>query len=414
MSTPISYTYVEDYIEVMAGIYDIHRKNRCYFAPSPIITLARYDVAVLTSIAESCVDGRALTTKQADLCLRLINNYRKQLTKHGIDITPTENPKYRQPLRLVSQARSVEVNDDVIVVKFPYNENMITEVRTLAKESQGHCNWNPDARVWELGLTEYNVSWVYAWARNNNFALSERFEELFGLVNALEQQDYSIVLTLEGDTPCIKNAHSSLINYINDNSLGFTLDNLEWLVDNSAILGYTVDPAINQALEIRYDSIMVQMYNARTMRINTAKCNVVDALVKIVEYSKQTKRGPVLVHETVRTAGLGRVVKVLMQNRNLGVSCRISNSPITQEEYEAICQNTDLIYTSNNAVVRDLPRIPLLVTDMGIVHGSIRHTTMSRAEKTIYLATFVQQGGAEVDGITELKYDQTMSNSNQG
>ncbi len=139
----ITYTHVEDYLEYLGG-YEVsltalitpHSTNR--------ISLARYDVAIVHSMASTTVFGTALTDKQAELAVKLILKYRRQFAKMGIDVAPAETPVFRLAPRKMDRTKAVWLDGENIVVKFPYYNDLIKELHSFREESQGRAWYDRD------------------------------------------------------------------------------------------------------------------------------------------------------------------------------------------------------------------------------------------------------------------------------
>jgi hypothetical protein len=152
----ITYTHVEDYLEYLGG-YEVgltalitpHSVNR--------ISLARYDIAIVNSMASTTVFGTALTDKQAELAVKLILKYRRQFAKMGIDVAPVEAPVFRLAPRKMDRTKAVWLDGENIVVKFPYNNDLIKELQNFREASQGRAWYDRDKKLWNLAITEYNV-----------------------------------------------------------------------------------------------------------------------------------------------------------------------------------------------------------------------------------------------------------------
>jgi hypothetical protein len=134
-----TFTYVEEYLEVMNGDRSpvTGRPYGLFDNTPPIVSLARYDVNILASMSAATLDGRSLTDRQADLAIKLISKYRKQLEKNCIDISPIEQPKFKLGIRQIDRRRILTIENDIIILKFPYETQLINDLRELAKESQG-------------------------------------------------------------------------------------------------------------------------------------------------------------------------------------------------------------------------------------------------------------------------------------
>ena len=116
------YPYVEDYLEYLGG-YEVGLT--ALITPQSVnrISLARYDIAIVNSMASTTVFGTALTDKQAELAVKLVLKYRRQFAKMGIDVTPVENPVFRLAPRKMDRTKAVWVDGDHIVV--PYDNDLI-------------------------------------------------------------------------------------------------------------------------------------------------------------------------------------------------------------------------------------------------------------------------------------------------
>jgi hypothetical protein len=247
----ISFNYVEDYLEVIAGKKSLpgagqQAPGHFWLGPvfAPIINLARYDNSFLDSVTNATLAGSALTDKQSELAIKLINKYTRQLSGHGITVYDLSSPRYRKPLRIIDRSQNVEFDGTSLLLKFPYNTALIEQIRDMGKESQGRVRFDRDARVWKVAPTEYNINWVYSFAKANNFQIAPEVQEFMDAILACESVPHVICLRPNMQ---IENASKSLVNYINQELGGFNDSNLMRLIDNAPILGYTID---EQILEI--------------------------------------------------------------------------------------------------------------------------------------------------------------------
>lgn len=130
------YDYVEDYIMLIAG-YDVNTKVSAWASgltiissATPQVQLANYDVSFVDSAAAQVHGGVALTDRQATLAERLITKYERQLRKLGVE--QPSSFKYKLGIRKLDRTSSLTKDGDVMVLKFPYNESLIAQVRNLS------------------------------------------------------------------------------------------------------------------------------------------------------------------------------------------------------------------------------------------------------------------------------------------
>lgn len=361
-----SFPHVEDYLEVISGHRDptTGKTNPSWlYQFNPIISLARYDIRVLESMNLTVAHAQPLTERQGQLLCKIVLNYSRQLAAKDVDVSPVQDPKWRIPLRKMDYTRLLSIDNDTLIVKFPFSNEIIESIKSFARESQGSAHWDRDRRVWAVGLTEYNLSWLYAWATVNQFEIDPAVQELMSKITKMEQSNYSIELGLDNDKLNISNAHSNLIEYINNNIGGFGLDNILRLVDNSSILGYTISSDISQALIKEYGPRFYNLLSNREIKINPGALFTSNDFDSVLEYADSIQRWPVVIYEPDLS---GRMLTKL------------------QDRYGTDYDKT--IYRHTVKPVRDLDKIPLVISSAGMVFGGDKQLMIQRAEKVVYCA----------------------------
>jgi len=376
---------VEDYLEVMAGFRDpvtgvMH--SAWIINSTANISLARYDESVVMNLALVVGNNDPLTQRQADLVQKLILKYRRQFASLGIDVSPVENPTWRQPHRPMDYSRSVSLSADHehLLVRFPYVEALITEFRRFTKDCQGSGEWVRDDKLWKIAVSEYNVSWVYSWAQNHEFEIDTEVCGLFNLIQDCERTPYSIMLTLVDGELTIQNAANSLLEYICEHLGGFDFNNLERLVDYSSILGYTIDPDLASAIKQNSGEIMYDLMSNRELKITNVELS--DNLDDVLEYADRVGRWPVVFFEPDLFDNMLSKLKLRYPVEQIGTPYNIE-MPITDK--------TRYIHTIKT--IRNMEKIPLLVTSAGLLFGGERQMMLDRAEKIVYAAHDVYTKG---------------------
>lgn len=370
---------VEDYLEVMMGFRDpvtgIMDPSWLMVSTTAKISLARYDEGVVGNLSLLVANGDPLTQRQADLVQKIVLKYRRQFAALDIDVTPVENPVWRQPHRPMDYTCSVSLSDDreLMFVRFPYNENLINEFRRFTKECQGPGEWNREEKVWKIAVSEYNVSWVYSWAHHHKFAIDTEVCALFDIIQACEQQPYSIELTLVDGELVITNAADSLLTYITDHLGGLSLNNLERLIDNSSILDYTIDPDLAVAVKQNSGEVIYDLLANRELKIDNAEMSA--SLDSVLDYADQVGRWPVVFFEPDLFDNMLAKLKLRYPIEQIGTPYNIE-MPITDKTR----------YIHAVKTIRNLEKIPLLVTSAGLLFGGERQMMLDRAEKIVYAA----------------------------
>ena len=364
----LTFPNVEDYIEILAGYEPGNGGYMLFNASKYTFSLARYDVKIVESMANATVWGSmALTDKQGELALKLVEKYRRQYANQGIDITAIiENPQWRMPLRKVDRTQRIWLEDGEIRIKFPYNQNWIDDIRKFKEVSQGHAEWQHDNKYWSLGLTEYNVNWVVAWGELWKIDIDPEVKDLYNKILLAESTPYEIKLVQHADRFEIVNAAESLVNYINEHLGGFALDNVTRLVDAAGVLGYTVDR------NIKYDELLDLFGPDRLIHVPSTESGSLDL---IFDYAELTGRWPVCIYNP------GTTQSIDLSRFNDSEVVRFDPAGRTRSDYNY--HTLKVVYANKIPKGWNYP-IPLLVSTIEMMYGGTKLDWYNRAEKIIH------------------------------
>ena len=364
----LTYPTVEDYLEYLAG-YEVG--ITALIMPNITkISLARYDIAIVNSMASTTVFGTALTDKQAELAVKLVLKYRRQFAKMGIDVSPVESPVFRMPPRKMDRTKAVWLDGDHIVVKFPYDNDLIKELQSFREESQGRAWYDRDKKLWNLAITEYNVNWIVPWAQVKTFDIDHQVQELLAKVLECEQQLYEIKLVQQGSDYIITNASDSLIKYIESRG-GFGRDNLVKLIDYAGLCGYDIDDAIKNYCMEHYPTALVAIGGKHTIHLPPSPAH----LNMIFDYAEITDRYPVCIYNpTLFDIDLTRFEEeeIVRFDRN---------GKTKTSDYDPY--GVKVVYAQKIPTTWDFP-VPLMVTTFEMMFGGRKMDWTRRAEKIIY------------------------------
>lgn len=376
MSTLITYNHVEDYLELLAGYHPTSVIGTSLTTPTSKlldVSLARYDVAIVESMAQHTMFGGSLTDKQAELTVALILKYKRQFAKAGIDVSPVEHPIFRKPIRFIDRTKRLEIENEILTLHFPYDKQLISDLNAFQKTSQGHAVFNHNDKVWRFGLTETNIYWLVSWARINNINVSPEVQKLYDLVAEAELTPYEIKLVQTENGLAIVNAADSLVEYINNNLGGFGLDNLVKLIDYAGVLGYTIDEDVRRFAFSKYNSHLQIFGDCRQIYISPTD----NAMEAILEYAKAANRYPVCIYDP----GLGNEFDFSQFSPTEILRCNYSGK-LDRSDYDL--DNVKLVY-ANKIPPRWEHPIPLLVSTVEMMYGGKRMDWLNRAEKVIFL-----------------------------
>ena len=161
------------------------------------ISLAQYDQKIIDSFHGQTFMGSGFTEKQSTLAIRILKRYSVQLSLHLTnDITQfLENPTFKYKIRKSVTDRSIDIIDNkTIVVKFPYDETFISEIRKY-KNSKTYATegimWDREQTAWIFPLHESNVQFLADRCSPAVFRYDDAFEhyasECEDILNNLEK-----------------------------------------------------------------------------------------------------------------------------------------------------------------------------------------------------------------------------------
>lgn len=376
------FPYVEDYLEVINGDRDpVSGKLLGLFNTTPpIINLARYDVNIIDSMSQNTQSGHALTDRQAEIACKIILKYRKQLAAHSIDVTPIDSPVFRIPLRTIDRRKLMTMVDNEIRLKFPFVTELINQIRDMAKDSQGHWRWNNASKEWCLGLSETNLVAALGIGRMHQFEIDPELLLLEQKILDLEAIPYEIKLVKQGDQVSITNMPGSMGNYIESSLGGLHTDNLVTLIDNSSILGYSVDRVLEYTVTKDHPP---RVFNFMLGKEHRFAPGTEDSTLftDIIYYAELTNRWPIYVYEPDMSDRLykGFVEKYFTPDQ-------VYKSTNTKKQPEV--EGKRVIFFNKYAANWDLG-IPLLLSSAGMMHGGEKTMLLQRAKKVVYFAADV-------------------------
>ena len=373
-----TYSTVEEYLEIIAGKRDPAGKLQSTgfflgYAMKPIVSLARYDVSFLDSVTDTTLQGNALTDRQAELAVKLVQKYTRQLATLGISTASVNPPVYRKPLRQIDRTRSISLEGNKICMRFPYDNGLIQSFRDLGKEGQGTIKFDRDSKVWRLSLTEYNINWACAMAQAHGFELAPEVQAVMDAITHCESTDYKIELQATDTGYCIANAADSLIEYIDQHLGGLSRQNRDVLVDHAPVLGYTVSPSIMQETETDLGGSTSLLMAAREYNFNDSA----DTTQRIIRYAKAANRWPVYVFNPTPTDALAEWSKHFASEEILVVNNRHLDAVVVDSAHR-------VVYT--HKPLKNVDRIPVLVSHVGMIVGYEKANMVQAADKIFYTA----------------------------
>lgn len=363
----LTYAHVEDYLEYLAG-YEVGLSSLINPPLTGRISLARYDIQIVDSMANTVMFGTALTDRQGDLAVKLILKYRRQFAKCGIDVTPIEDPQFRIPLRKINRDKRIWIEDDSIRIQFAFDDERIKDLRYFSSQCQGRNGWNHKTKVWIAGLTEYTVNYLVPWGNQHGFDIDPQLSDLFRKILDCEAVPYEIKLIKTDTGYTVTNAAESLLAYIEEH-VG---NDLVKLVDYAGVLGYTVDADILEECSNLYGQALEYIGTKHNCYLEPTP----QMLEWLFDYAELTNRYPICVWDPnlINELDLSRFEEQDIVRFD-------QNGKTSTSEYDPY--GVKVVYARKIPKNWDFP-IPLLVSTQQMMYGGRKLDWINRAEKVVY------------------------------
>lgn len=229
------YQFIEDYILDMGATFLTWPPKQSH------IKLARYDESIVQSMSDQVSRGLAFTDKQAELAVKLVTKYRKQWLKLGYDISDQiHTPKFKFPIRKIDRSKIIELDENKIAIRFPYDQDIISEIRS-SQDIPGTIAFDKDRKYWKAAMTDPRIIWCGDFAVKNQFEIGPRFCELLESIGN-RPSDLPLLTRVNGTLTLI-NAEKSLLEYIGTKG-GINDDNINTLLDLGGLCGYKIDSSL--------------------------------------------------------------------------------------------------------------------------------------------------------------------------
>ena len=351
--------------------------------------LASYDNRIIQSIYNQVTfQNIALTDKQAELCVKLIEKYTRQFRRAGIDNfkqLDSATRCFRFPIREIDRTCSIVLEDNKIVAKFPYDIKIISSIKRSGEKIAGSADWDKNKKIWVFDLTEPYVTFVVNLGREYDFEIDSKLLEIYDRITNENWDQFRIKLIERNGKYTIQNAPDSLKEYINTN-VG---NDIIKLVDYSGICGYEVDNNVAVQFKQAHTDTVSQCLLDRHIWLDPAKHSFDD----IINYAELTNRFPVTTYDTL---GNWRTDTNFSHLRKRFLDLYERFGPLyhhnTTLPDDWLYKNADskkakikIYNTVTSEMFED--RIPLLISCQNFNYGSLRMKMFEKSDKIVYHCT---------------------------
>ena len=179
---------IEDYILGVSGYGKWAFQNNS-------VAVAPQDAVFFESVAAQLSAGSALTEKQGTLAVKLLRKY-----THRFDtkMYPTarqdlENPQWKAPFRVLPVNKTITIEKHnkfgkIIHLEFPFDEKLVTHIKSWNKAQWNRGQWDPNIRKWEMTLREDNILMIGDQIISEGFNADEEFHSFYNTADSIRNQ----------------------------------------------------------------------------------------------------------------------------------------------------------------------------------------------------------------------------------
>lgn len=178
--------------------------------------VSSFDINIVSNLATACETNRGLTQKQRTVAVKLCNRYKGQLIQNlGQDAADALHlEEFKSPLlEPFTPIFSVKIENKKILVKFPYNDEIVGKIKKYRSEIGGQTvQWSSDNKAWNFDLEERNLLWIKNNIVKDNYEVDPVFNEHYASISKIfeEIDDHAPCIDFADDQFVFKNVHSSV------------------------------------------------------------------------------------------------------------------------------------------------------------------------------------------------------------
>ena len=189
-----------------------------YTLPNGMSFMEAKDVDLLGDISSKTVTNTVgVTEKQARLVSSILSRYLPHFSTLYPDVHDTVlQNKWAKPFRVIQSLRSVAISEGRIVVKFPYDKELISEIKELNVSLKFELagSWDHTGNAWTFPLVVENILPICNMFKPRGFHFSsdiqKMYEECLHIVDNVEA--FLPMVIKDGETFTAANVHERYQN----------------------------------------------------------------------------------------------------------------------------------------------------------------------------------------------------------
>lgn len=370
--------YIEDYLELFAGIHQEQKELRFF--------CSKKDEVLMFSLGKQVLRQTALTDRQHELAKKKLLEYKEQFDVYGFDDFEKDLDSLRMPIRSINRQKLIslkQINDKIyIAVRFPFSKKMIKHIEFLQR-LQPKKNYDSKTKTHLIDFSEKNLFEIVSKLKDCNFEIEEDVKEIYGILKIMDDDKENNAPGIYGFE--IKNLHAKAIDYAVTSIGEPNVDNLVAYKDRENLLGlkHFDDVQLQKAIS------NLQPLTKKIMQRTNSMIFIDDneyTFNNIVESVLELYRFPLLIvlpkdNEYDVLSHTYKSFKNIIPNESISVLFRLDNDSeegrdfnqfVKKNELNSPLDNsTKIVYISSNKIPK-----PLIASDwypeLGIVIKNFR------------------------------------------
>lgn len=182
------------------------------------------DRSILFSMASQLKKPLALTEKQANLAIKILDENKHLYERIDELNSLLANPLYKYTFRNIDSSRRIYLlSEDKIAVKFPFDNSL----NKLLDKIPGRKNYDIVARAHVYKLNEINIEFIMNIFKDRGFDIDSNIEQWYREIEKIKSSPVSYVPSVSiNETVSIVNCNSYAGDYFNKNKTGILIEDL--------------------------------------------------------------------------------------------------------------------------------------------------------------------------------------------
>jgi hypothetical protein len=194
------------------------------------------DSVLLNSIARQIGRGIALTDRQHELVKSKLKNYEQHFKNHDMNDLDTALETLQMPLRKIDRSQTITVEDDRVVVRFPFNKKTISQLESIANKYRSFYFHARSTNEHKFQLYEPVINELVELFKNKNFVIDPWLLEASQEIENIKNKEYDFVAYINDNG--LHNLPANAVDHVRTELGDFTSNTMIKYWDRSVRYGY--------------------------------------------------------------------------------------------------------------------------------------------------------------------------------